>query len=134
MTEPVTITLDWVRAEKAKHKAAIADLEATERVLLLRQNETALSMPVHEHKLADGYGAKKHTLLSIIANAKQGLTTQELIVSATNAGLAGLKVENTSPQLSTYKSRDGLLDLRNGRWQITLAGMNFLADKNREQP
>ncbi len=133
MSEPITITLEWVRAEKAKHKTAIADLEATERVLLGAQQELAAVESKPEPR-PEGYGAKKHTLLFLIANSKNGLTTQGVIAAGTNAGLENLRTENVSPQLSNYKNRDGLLDLKDGRWQITLAGMNFLAEKNRGQP
>jgi hypothetical protein len=130
MSDAPTITLEWVRAEKAKHKSILADLEATERVLLLRQSEAAPPIPPTPHtpKPPEGYGAKKRVLLGVIADAKpNGLTTPAVITAGTKAGLVGLKTENTSPQLSSYKS-DGLLELRDGLWHITLSGMAFLAE------
>lgn len=124
MSGSPTITIEWVRAEKAKLKAAMADLEATERVLLQHQAGVAPPAPApQENTLPEGYGAKKRILLRVIADARpNGLTTQGVITAATKAGLADLKTENVSPQLSAYKS-DGLLELRDGLWHLTLAGM-----------
>ena len=137
MTESASISLAWVREQKAKHRAAIADLDATERVLMARAAEEALrpaappSVPPQK-----GYGTKKLALLGVIADSKpNGLTTQGVIAAGKKLGLENLKTENVSPKLSDYKS-SGLLELRDGLWHITAAGSAFLveAQKNRGQP
>jgi hypothetical protein len=128
-TAPI-ITLEWVRQEKTKHKAALADLDAVERVLIA-QAKNAPPEPLVKatpRVVLEGYGAKKRVLLGVIADAKpNGLTTQGVIAAATKVGLENLKTENVSPQLSAYKT-DLLLDLRDGLWHITIQGLKFLAD------
>lgn len=118
--EPV-ITLDWVRREKAKHKAALSDLEATERVLLAA---AAGATPPKPTVKLDGFGAKKRTLLTVIADST-GLATVDVIKAGGVAGLKDLKTENVSPQLSAAKS-DGLLSLDDGLWRITQKGREYL--------
>jgi hypothetical protein len=130
MTTAPTITLEWIRQEKAKHKAALADLDAVERVLIAQAKEapeTPAKVPLKA--VLEGYGAKKRILLGVIADAKpNGLTTQGVISAATKVGLENLKTENVSPQLSAYKSGQ-LLELRDGLWHITIQGLKFLSDE-----
>jgi protein-disulfide isomerase-like protein with CxxC motif len=130
MSTTPTITLEWVREQKAVHRQALADLEATERVLLSKAAETKDSVPMVAaiQAAVSGYGAKKRAFLTAIAATTHGLTTQGVITACESGGMTGLKPENTSPQLSSYKG-DGLLDLKEGLWRITAKGRDFLAAK-----
>ena len=126
MNTTPAITLDWVREQKAKHKAALADLEATERVLLeaAAQGRQTPKLPAQKPK-PEGYGAKKRTLLRVIAESGNGLTTQAAITEGTTAGLEGLRAENVAPKLSNYRKK-GLLKLEHGVWKITDKGHEYL--------
>ena len=125
MSNEPTITLDWVRREKTKHKAALADLEATERVLLA----APAGMPATKPPLKlEGHGAKKRTLLTVIADST-GLNTADVIKAGAAAGLKDLKTDNVSPPLSAAKS-DGLLSLEDSLWRITAKGREYLAAKS----
>jgi hypothetical protein len=131
MTNAPTITLDWVRQEKAKennrHRAKMADLDAVERVLLSAATEIEEAPSPAVRPEANGaYGSKKRGLLRIIADSTSGLTTQAIIQSATAAGLSNIRTATVSPKLSAYKSK-GLLVLEHGVWRITSEGRVFLA-------
>lgn len=130
MNTTPTITLEWVRKEKARHNAALADLEAAERLLLSAQAEATMPQGTIStpRPMPTGYGAKKRVLLQIVADAPNGIATQGVVAKATAAGLQNLKPGNVSPQLSGYK-KQRLLDLRHGLWVITNAGRDFLASK-----
>ena len=122
-------TLEWIRQQQAFHRAALADLEATERILIVAA-ETSVpsvhSQPKDGVKAPRSYGAKKRAILMAIDASPQGLTTQGVIAACTSSGLEGLKTENTSPKLSAYKG-EGLLELDNGLWRITPKGREFVA-------
>jgi len=128
-----TLTLDWIQAEKAKHRKALADLEAAERVLLgavviespvaRAAGESAVVMP---QALPKG---KRKALLAIIAASPNGLTTPETIREAIKLGLVDISTANVSPKLSGSR-KQGYLDLLpGGRWRITDIGREFLASE-----
>lgn len=143
----VAITLDWVREQKALHKAgireheaALADLEATERVLMKaavsaaeRRDANAPDiLPTPLPLLANGSAGAvekpgiKRTLLQVIANSPTGLTTQAAIAAAAKHGLEGLWTGNVSPKLSDA-GKKRLLRLDHGTWLITEKGREYLA-------
>jgi hypothetical protein len=127
MSNAPILTLEWVLQEKAKHKKALADLDAAER--LLHQQAEGQPKPPTPAGKGNGddknYGTKKRALLLAIGNSPTGLTTQGVITAGTAAGLKGLKAENTSPQLSAYKKAE-LLALENGLWKITQKGREYV--------
>lgn len=128
MSQTPTLTLEWVLQEKAKHKKALADLDAAERLLhQAAESQPRTPPPPPPNKGDDkGYGTKKRTLLRVIGESPTGLTTRGAITAGAGAGLKGLKADNTSPQLSACK-KAGLLDLENGLWKITAKGREYVA-------
>lgn len=139
MTQIPAITQDYIDARRAQLKAELADLEASERVLKKANGHAVLlSPPVptpgahtggRQKRLpfTPGQPSKKRTLLEVISKAPKGLSTQQIIQAGSDAGLADLRNENTSPQLSGCKSK-GLLTLLDGVWRITDAGREFLEE------
>ena len=124
--EPDAI-LSWARAELARHRAAIPDLEATIRAVekakaerggVPNQPASAVPPPLN--------GTKKRALLQVIADSPKGLSTAGTIKAATARGIAGFRTANVSPKLSAA-GKDGLLALTDGVWTITEKGRNYLA-------
>ncbi len=138
--------ITWARAEIAKHKAAIADLETYIRVEETKDSsphhaQSVLSMLPPLTRLESGKtrsllpmieaqrGAKKLTILSLVeAAAPNGLRTSEIVQASVKRGLVNTTMANTSPQLSQYGS-DGLVVLDDGFWKITNKGREYLAQK-----
>lgn len=144
MTQPYTI--DWVRQQLKVHRSKIADLEAMERVMLDAVSpqqtiaNTPWPAPLNQmvgpsvapksllETIAGQYGHKKISILSALAGFEEGLSTSEIVDHLTKRGIEGMTVANTSPQLSGF-GKNNLVSQNNGKWRITNAGRNYLAQK-----
>lgn len=128
-----TLTLDWIQAEKAKHRKALADLEAAERVLLGAAATESVATRTAPASTLDRSSAlpkgKRKALLAIIAASPNGLSTPETIREAVRLGLADLSTANVSPKLSESRKQGYLELLQGGRWRITDTGREFLASE-----
>ncbi len=125
--------------EMDRHRQAVADLDATARVIesagrvrvsFDSGQEEPTNPPVsgNGHQPARPTASNKRVLLKAIADAgPEGLTTRGVIQAATLAGLQNRNVGNVSPHLSGYRRNDGLLDREKGAWRITEAGRAYLA-------
>jgi len=140
---PVVITLNWVREQKAFHKnqireheTALADLDATERVLL-RAALQATNKAVHETVNGTVGDADKQIvgikrgLIRAIADSPTGLTTQAVIAAGHNLGWTHLNTRNVSPKLSE-SGKKGILRLDHGSWFITEKGREYLAQPQKQ--
>ena len=125
------ITLEWVRKEKARHKQALADLEAAERLLAAAGADSVEPSPSArpESEFVVRHGGKRRALLVLIAESPDGLSTAEAIREATNRGIMDLSTASVSPKLSESR-KTGLLELENGRWRITDKGRAYIAPKS----
>jgi hypothetical protein len=138
VTNAPEITLDWVEQEEKRLRAALDDLAATKRVILMRAaqlrdaaTDNPRPLPPRPWNNGGAAGAgltNKQVFLRVIADESAGRTTQEVILAATLAGLENRNTGNVSPHLSSYRA-EGLLDLNNGVWTITDKGREYLAPK-----
>jgi len=134
MNTSPTVTLEWVRQEKAKHRQALADLDVVERVILshtgLASPSTTVSIPTPAGAaFVEQHGGKRRALLAIIAASPDGLTTPETIKRAVELGVMDLSTANVSPKLSESRKQEYLELVDGHRWRITNKGRDFLASK-----
>jgi hypothetical protein len=129
------VTLAWVRKQIERHRSLLADLEATERVMLQGADETPApaasprvipSSPSPPPPSSPSAGTKKLIMLRIIAEAPNGCATRDIISKMKADGDQGRNTRNTSPQLSGM-GKDGLLTVKDGVWHITKAGRDRLS-------
>jgi hypothetical protein len=151
-----TINLSWVRKQKEFHRAALADLEATERVLLgqapapkLQSGAVALAetarSPANPPPGVGGgiprYFPKsrpemdgetnRQRIFRLLAASPSGLATRQIIEALISEGQAHRTTRNTSPQLSGW-GKDGWIRLRDGVWHLTDKGRGWLSEINAE--
>jgi len=127
MNNNATIDLNWVRTKKARLLKELADLEATERVLMAA--DSGGQQPpqfVFQAPKSPKYGSKKHALLEIIGASETGQTTPAIIKVGHAQGYPDWKTSNVSPHLSSYK-KDGLLSMVDGQWRLADLGRDWLA-------
>lgn len=136
MSTTPTLNLELVLEQKAKHRAALSDLDAAERILR-EAAKTLAQMPALAAPTSHiGNGAaivtapkqrsKKCTMLHAISESPNGLATQGVIAAGAAAGLENLQTKNVSPHLSSYKAKK-LLDKHDGLWRINPKGREYLA-------
>jgi hypothetical protein len=73
-------------------------------------------------------GAKKLTILDVLAGAPEGLQTIEIVNACISRGLVGTTMQNTGPQLHAY-NEDDLVKREGTRWKITSKGRQYMEQK-----
>lgn len=124
-------TLQWADEQIAKHRAAIADLEAFKRVISAdtdspKEQGVRKPNPFHIYD-PQARGAKKYGILKALAATTHGMNTRGIVAALQSGGMVGTTQENTSPQLSLYRG-DGLIVLDHGVWKITPKGTEYLQE------
>lgn len=146
---PSVSRIEWAEAQIAEQDKIIADSEARKAAALKikadleaflrieRQMEdrwvdqpfTGALLAASDSFEASRRGAKKRAILTILNGLNAPQQTSTIVMQLPAYGITGATVENTSPQLSGYKS-DELVDLVSEGWQITDKGRAYLAEKN----
>jgi hypothetical protein len=143
-----THSIRWAKAQIAEQDKAIASADAARAAALAKKADLLAYIRVEQSKQTDWVdhpvigalnaaaevfdastrGAKKRAILQSLLKVPAAQTGW-IIEAIKLLGIPGGTIENTSPQLSAYKT-DGLVRLTDGGWSITQKGRDYLAEKN----
>ena len=142
--DPIDRAIAEAKERIARDNALIADLEAVKRVKAAQpgllgpwESPQKQRADTAASRKAIAYGSKKKTILQVVSiGGHTGLPIGEVVAGAQAKGMTPATTEGISPKLSFYKSEagGGLVDLKNGRWTITSAGVKWIAANEQKGP
>lgn len=131
--KPPPITLNWIEEQEAFHKKKLSSLAALRAAYLDATGSFVPEPPPGKPLNINAAITKKRAIFKLLESG--GVTPTSVIVETLiKQGFKDTTQQNTSPQLSLYRSQ-GFLDLHQNGWSITNKGRLYLtaaeaAEKN----